>query len=111
MSELMKANVEEGTYFVTFAVVGWVDVFTRKEYVGILFDSLEFCRKHKGLELFEYVVMPSHVHLLARRKAGLLSDVIRDMKSFTAKKLLDAIAQNERESRREWMMDLQSTRP
>jgi hypothetical protein len=31
MSEIRKANVEGATYFVTFTVHGWVDVFTRKE--------------------------------------------------------------------------------
>jgi len=104
MSELMKANVVEGTYFITFATVGWVDVFIRPEYVDILVDSLEYCRKHKDLEIFEYVIMPSHVHLIARRKQGLLSDVLRDMKSFTAKRIMEAIVSNRRESRREWMM-------
>lgn len=104
MSELMKANVEEGTYFVSYATVGWIDVFIRPLYTDILFESLEYCRKHKGLEIFEYVIMPSHLHLIARRKEGLLSAVLRDMKSFTAKKILEAIATNPRESRREWMM-------
>ncbi len=104
MSELMKANVEGATYFVSFAVVGWIDVFTRPEYVDILFDSLEFCRRNKGLEIFEYALMPSHVHLLARRKQGLLSDVLRDMKSFTARRVLEAIEANLRESRKEWML-------
>lgn len=31
MSENRKANVEGATYFVTFTLHGWVDVFTRKE--------------------------------------------------------------------------------
>ncbi len=106
MSELMKANVEEGTYFVTLTVVGWLDVFIRKDYVDVLFESLEYCRKNKALEVFEYVVMPSHVHLLLRRRSGLLSDVLRDMKSFTAKKLLHTIEHNPQESRKEWMLDL-----
>lgn len=50
MSELMKADVEQGTYFVTLTVVDWIDVFIRPEYCAIVFESLEFCRKNKGLE-------------------------------------------------------------
>src|SRR5688572_1139753 len=103
---IRESHVAEGTYFVSFATVGWIDVFIRPQYTDILIDSLQFCRTHKDLEIFEYVIMPSHVHLIARRKHGLLSDVLRDMKSFTAKELLKAIAGNAQESRREWMMSM-----
>lgn len=34
-----KIRDKEGVHFVTFAVVEWVDVFTRKEYRDILLDS------------------------------------------------------------------------
>lgn len=106
MSEHLKANEEGATYFVTLTTVSWVDVFTRKEYLEILFASLEYCRKHKGLELFHYVAMPSHVHMILRRRKGLLSDLLRDFKSYTAKVLLQAIAAHPTESRREWMLEL-----
>jgi REP element-mobilizing transposase RayT len=74
--------------------------------VDIIFDNLEFCRKNKGLEVFHYVLMPSHLHLIARRKQGLLSDVLRDFKSYTAKQLLKAISEHPQESRKEWMMQM-----
>jgi putative transposase len=45
-------------YYVTLTVVGWMDVFTRKEYVNIVFDSIRYCQANKGLELYAYVVMP-----------------------------------------------------
>lgn len=104
MSEFLKANEEGECYFLTFTVVGWIDVFTRREYVDIIFQNLEFCRSNKGLEIFHYALMPSHLHLIARRKQGLLSEVVRDYKSYTAKQLLKAIAENPRESRKEWML-------
>jgi hypothetical protein len=37
-----------GVYFVSFAVVEWIDVFTRKEYKDILLDSLRYCQLEKG---------------------------------------------------------------
>ncbi|MBK9275187.1 MAG: transposase [Flavobacteriales bacterium] len=104
MSEFLKANEEGACYFVTLTTVGWVDVFTRREYVDIIFDNLEFCRRNKGLEVFHYVLMPSHLHMIARRERGLLSEVLRDFKSYTAKLLLKAIEEHPQESRREWMM-------
>jgi putative transposase len=36
-------------YYVTLTVVGWMDVFTRKEYVNIIFDSIRYCQANKGL--------------------------------------------------------------
>ena len=105
MSEFLKANETEATYFVTLTVVDWIDVFTRKEYADIVLDSLEHCRLHKGLEVFAYVVMPSNLHMIVRRKEGLLFDVLRDFKSFTAKRLLEAIPAHPQESRREWMLE------
>lgn len=48
MSERYKF-VEGYAHFITFAVVGWVDVFTRREYAEFLLQNLAYCRKNKGL--------------------------------------------------------------
>lgn len=37
------------TYYFTFQIVEWVDVFTRKEYREIIIDSLDYCRKDKRI--------------------------------------------------------------
>lgn len=36
-----KIRNKEGIHFITFAVVEWVDVFTRKEYRDIVLDSIQ----------------------------------------------------------------------
>lgn len=36
-----------GTYFVSFAGVEWVDVFTRKKYRDVLIESLSIAGKRK----------------------------------------------------------------
>ena len=51
MSRKYKFHNPDGVYFATFAVQGWVDVFTRNEYKNILADNLAYCQKNKGLEL------------------------------------------------------------
>lgn len=94
----------EYAYFLTLTVVDWVDVFTRPAYKEIIVDSLRYCQQHKGLELYAWVLMTNHVHLIASAKAGLsLSDVLRDLKKFTSKAMLKAI-EKESESRRQWML-------
>ncbi len=54
MSRKYKFHNSDGTYFVTFAVQGWVDVFTRNQYKDILIENLTYCIHHKGLEIFAW---------------------------------------------------------
>jgi len=44
-----KIRNQTEIHFLSFAVVQWVDVFTRKEYRDILLNSLGFCQEAKGL--------------------------------------------------------------
>jgi len=90
-------------HFVTFTVHQWVDVFTRPLYVEELLANLKYCQEHKGLEIFAWVVMSNHVHLIVRAKNNNLSDVIRDFKKFTAKSIYSLIKNNPTESRKEWL--------
>ena len=91
-------------YFVSFATVNWIDVFTRKLYFDIVVDSLIFCTQNKGLELYAWCIMPSHVHLIISSAKDNLSDIMRDLKRHTSKALLKAIAENQKESRKEWLL-------
>jgi putative transposase len=83
-------------------IVGWIDLFTRERYCEAVTDSFKFCIQHKGLRLFEYIIMPSHVHLIARHLEGGLHAVIRDMKSYLAKEFL-RLPDTPGESRKEWL--------
>ncbi len=91
---------KEGVYFITFATVGWIDVFTRKVYKDILVDNLKYCQEKKGLIIYSWCIMSNHVHLIAVAIEHNLSDILRDFKSYTAKLLIKAIVENA-ESRRE----------
>ena len=96
---------QDQLYFLTFQVVDWVDVFTRPEYRDIILDSFEYAIEHKGFQLFAYVIMSNHVHLIAHSSESKLSNTIRDIKKHTSKQIIDTI-KNIEESRREWMLGL-----
>ena len=96
----------EGIHFVTFAVVGWIDVFTRRDYADIVIDSLQFCQQNKGLQLRVWCIMSNHVHLIASARDKNLSDILRDLKKHTSTKIIKAIAEHGGESRKEWMLPL-----
>lgn len=93
---------QQQVYFLTLTVVDWVDVFTRKDYKLIIVDSLNFCIANKGMEVFAYVIMSNHLHLITRAKEGyVLSYVLRDFKKFTSKQIVAKILEIG-ESRRDW---------
>jgi REP element-mobilizing transposase RayT len=93
------------TYFVTFTVIQWLDVFTRREYRDIFVESIRYCQCHKGLEVYGFVIMSSHVHMILRSGGGeRLEDIIRDIKKYTSSKIIEAISDNPGESRRELLM-------
>ena len=92
-------------HFLTFTTVGWVDLFTRKECVQIIRDSMIYCQKNKGLVIHAYVIMSNHLHLVCGASEGGpgLSEIIRDFKKFTSKQLLKWIFYSGKESRKDWL--------
>lgn len=106
MSRNYKFHNPEGLYFVSFAVVEWLDVFTRNEYKDILIDSLTYCQEHKGMEIFAWCIMTNHMHLVFRSMKG--QDpalLLGDFKRFTSKAIVKAIKENPRESRKEFLLE------
>ena len=104
MSRKYKFHNKSGLYFVSFATVYWIDVFIREKYLSILANSIDYCRKGKGMELYAYCFMSSHVHLVFRSGIEDPSGLIRDFKKHTAKKVVQAIQDNPQESRKEWLL-------
>jgi len=102
-----KILEQNGLNFLTLTVVEWIDLFTRLDYCDILLDSLRFCQKEKGLLIFGYVIMPSHLHIIARTEATTgLSPIIQSLKSFTANQILKYLRDKSKpESRREWLLN------
>jgi nicotinic acid phosphoribosyltransferase len=80
MSRKYKFHNKSDLYFVSFATVYWIEVFTRQVYFHVLVDSINYCRAEKGMEL------------------------LRDFKKHTSKKAIEVIENNPQESRREWLL-------
>jgi REP element-mobilizing transposase RayT len=105
MSEKYKIWDQQKAYFLTLTVRGWIDVFTRKNNKMTIIESLQYCQREKGLEIYGYCLMSNHLHLISRAAGNFtLSDILRDFKKFTAKAIIKNI-QSDIESRREWMLD------
>jgi putative transposase len=55
MSNGYKISEQDELHYVTFQVVRWIDIFTRKVYRDIVIDSFRFCQEKKGLEIYAFV--------------------------------------------------------
>lgn len=103
MSTGYQIKDQEAAYYLTLQIVHWADIFTRKIYRDIVIDSLKYFQENKGLEIYAYVVMSNHIHLLARGGNGNLSGILRDFKRHTSKKIIETV-QGKEEIRREWLL-------
>jgi REP element-mobilizing transposase RayT len=106
MKQGVKHTIKKNSsYFITLTVVGWIDVFTRKNHKDAIIESLRYCIANKGLNIYSFCLMSNHLHLIANCNEPFeLKDVIRDFKKFSAKKIVNQII-NKPESRREWMLN------
>jgi len=104
MSRNYKFHNPEGVYFVSFAVVEWIDVFTRNEYKDIL-ESLRYCQREKGMEIYAWCIMSNHVHLIFSSIRNEKPELILgSFKHFTSNAIVAAIKENPQESRKEWLL-------
>jgi REP element-mobilizing transposase RayT len=106
MSRNYKFHNPEGLYFVSFAVVNWIDVFSRKIYKDLVLESLAYCQKHKGMEIYAWCIMTNHMHLVFKAKGEEKPEnVLGDFKRFTSRNLVKVIRENPKESRKEWLLE------
>jgi putative transposase len=104
-AEDYKIRDQSALHFLTFTIVGWIDIFTRQQYRDIILESFEFSRSRKSLRIGAYVIMSNHVHVLWQAGNNNLSDIIRDFKTHTSKSITNAIRE-EAESRKDWLLYL-----
>ena len=92
-------------YFTTSTIVDWCDIFTREMNKKILLDSIRYCQTNQGLIIHAWVLMTNHFHSICSCKDGKDIGLIwRNIKSFTAMELIDAIIKNPIEPKREhWL--------
>ncbi|MBV9962292.1 MAG: transposase [Parafilimonas sp.] len=104
MSRKYKFRDNDKLYFVTFAVIHWIDLFIREEYRKIMLDSWKYCMQNKGMELYGWCIMTSHIHLIIGSHEDKLEKIMQNMKRHTSEELNKAIRNHPQESRKEWII-------
>jgi putative transposase len=109
MSSKYRIGDQRHAHFVTLTVIHWIDFFIRDEYRQVIVKSIQYCQKNKGLEVYGYCMMSSHIHLILRSGENeLLENILRDFKRYTAKCFHDLLLSEHvnYESRKNWLLKL-----
>src|SRR4030095_4193590 len=94
----------QGCYSLTLNTIDRVDLFIRPFFKQIVVESLNYFIEKKGLIVYGWCLMTNHLHLIAQARDGFdLPGIVSDLKSFTAKIILDDL-NAESDIRREWIM-------
>jgi len=89
MRSRYRVHDDRAAYFITATVVAWLPVFNSAPRCDILIQSLDYCRTHKGLKIYAWVILDTHLHAIV--SAPELPRVLADFKRHTAQKLLEQI--------------------
>lgn len=57
---------KDETYFLTFTVIDWINIFVNNDYFNSIIDTLKFYQVKYNLVIYGYVIMTNHIHLIAR---------------------------------------------
>jgi len=90
--EIYRIHDDHALYFLTFSVVQWLPIFVNEEACLIITESLNFCHREKYLRTNAFVIMPTHLHLIAFDKdnnSDRLSRTLTDMRKYTGHHLTD----------------------
>ena len=73
-------------HFVTCTILHWLPIFTRKESVQIIIDSLKFLQEKDNLKLYAYVILENHLHMVVQSDD--LAKTMESFKKYTANQIL-----------------------
>ncbi len=74
-------------YLITTTTYNGYEVFNIKGAADTVLNSLYWLNNQNRIDLQAAVVMPDHLHFVARLNNGTLSDLMHSLKSFTSNKI------------------------
>jgi REP element-mobilizing transposase RayT len=89
-------------HFITATINHWLPVFTCPETMNIVLDSWKYLQENSAFEIFGYVILENHLHLVARSEN--IEHDIKRFKSYTAKEIVTYL-KTERSSGFLWMLE------
>jgi|SRR3990170_274275 len=81
-------HIPEHLYFVTATVCGSKHIFSEEPYAEIVLNSLSWLQDHNRMNLYAYVLMPSHLHTILKPIGLTIGQLLQNFGSFTAHDIL-----------------------
>jgi putative transposase len=90
---------DETTFFVTTTTVNHAYVFTEDKYSDILIGNIKHYQDEYRFIILGYVIMPTHFHWIieADLTRGTISDIMRDIKKYSAWDLMEQLQKDGKE--------------
>ena len=89
MGTFAKRFEDLGLLFVTNTVLNWTPIFHLRRYAETVTGSLRYCIENQWFELFAYVLMPNHIHLILKLNENhSIEQILRDFNKYTAQQIL-----------------------
>ena len=84
---------DESFFFITTTVVKFIPIFNNPKFCDILISNIKHYRNKYKFTILGYVIMPTHFHWIVEvdNNAGSVSDIMRDVKKFTAWQIFDSL--------------------
>jgi len=83
---------KDAPHFLTFTILNWIPLFTRRGTVQIILDALVWRQQNKNMKVYAYVILENHMHCILQ--APDLIQQVHDFKAFTAKQILRYLEEN-----------------
>jgi REP element-mobilizing transposase RayT len=99
MRSRYRTNNDNAAHFITSTIIEWLPVFTTAACCDIIVKPFEFCRAHKGLRIYAWVILDNHFHAIVSGPD--LSRTISDLKKFTAHEILKQL----KTEGRDWLLN------
>jgi REP element-mobilizing transposase RayT len=90
--ERYRIHPEAAVYYLTYSVVEWLPVFVSAGTCRIITESLTFSHRSKHLRVNAFVLMPTHLHLIAfdaDLDTERLARTLTDFRKYTGRQLSD----------------------
>jgi len=91
MPRLRHIHLNEHPYMITTNTMNREPIFTDNKAADIGMDAILFGRKQQWYYLLAFVIMPDHLHLVIIPKDKNISECMKSIKGFTAKKINEVL--------------------
>ena len=80
-------KVKGHLYFITGKINNNIPVFKAEQNAQIVQDAIYFGRNKEWYKLYGFVIMPDHIHLLLLPTNKNISEIMKSIKGYTARKI------------------------